>query len=108
MPGTMCVVLSTFANLEDARRVGRALVEERMAACVNVLPGVESIYRWEGRVESGSEVLVLLKTTQGQYPALEKRLRELHPYEVPEIVALPTQGVLAAYDTWVGGAVGGV
>jgi periplasmic divalent cation tolerance protein len=77
------------------------LVEESLAACVNVLPDVQSIYRWEGKVESAVEVLAVVKTTKGAYERLETRLKELHPYDVPEIIALPVEQVEAAYARWV-------
>ncbi len=92
----MLLVLSTFSSLDEARAVGRLLVEESLAACVNIVPGVESIYRWKGEVQTAGEVLVILKTTRMLYPALEKRLLELHSYEVPEILAIePTEGLPA-------------
>jgi periplasmic divalent cation tolerance protein len=92
------VVLCTFPDIEQARQIGAALVERQVAACVNLLPGVESIYRWEGKVEKAGEVLAFIKTTR--YPELEAAIRELHPYEVPEILALETEG-LPAYLQWV-------
>jgi periplasmic divalent cation tolerance protein len=92
------VVLCTFPDLDQARQIGAALVERQVAACVNLLPGVESIYRWEGKVERAGEVLALIKTTR--YPDLEAALRELHPYEVPEILALPVAAGLPAYLAW--------
>ncbi len=95
------LVLSTFPDAETARRIVRVCVEERLAACGNLLPGVESIYRWRGAVETASETLVLFKTTTEVYPRLQERLRALHPYETPEIVALPPSGGLPAYLEWV-------
>lgn len=97
----LLVVLSTFPDAAAARTAARALVSESMAACVNILPEVESVYRWQGKLETGREVLAVIKTTQERYAALEQRLRELHPYEVPEIVALPASNVSAAYFEWV-------
>ena len=95
------VVLCTFPNLELARQIGTALVEAQLAACVNLCPSVESIYRWEDKVESSQEVLAMLKTTTAVYPELEARLKALHPYEVPEIIALPANQALPAYAKWV-------
>ena len=92
------VVLCTFPDLDQARQIGAALVERQVAACVNLLPGVESIYRWEGKVERAGEVLALIKTTR--YSDLEAAIRELHPYEVPEIIALPVVAGLPAYLKW--------
>ena len=92
------VVLCTFPDFDQARQIGAALVERQVAACVNLLPGVESIYRWEGKVERGGEVLALIKTTR--YADLEAAIRELHPYEVPEIIALPIAAGLPEYLQW--------
>jgi periplasmic divalent cation tolerance protein len=94
------VVLCTFPDLDQARQIGAALVERQVAACVNLLPGVESIYRWEGKVERASEVLAVIKTTR--YADLEAAIRELHPYEVPEIIALPVVAGLPEYLKWLG------
>jgi periplasmic divalent cation tolerance protein len=82
------VVLTTAANPDEAARLGRALVEERLAACASLIPGVESIYRWQGKVETAAETLLLLKTGPDQLEALEARLRELHSYETPEFLVL--------------------
>jgi periplasmic divalent cation tolerance protein len=95
------VVLCTFPNLDQARQIGAALIETQVAACVNLLPGVESIYRWEGEVERAGEVLALIKTTR--YADLEAKIRELHPYDVPEILALPVAAGLPAYLAWLSG-----
>jgi periplasmic divalent cation tolerance protein len=92
------VVLCTFPDIEQARQIGAALVERQVAACVNLLPGVESIYRWQGKVERAGEVLGIIKTTC--YPELEKLLRELHPYEVPEILAVEAAEGLPDYLRW--------
>lgn len=87
---------------DAAERLARALVDERLAACVNRLGPVHSTYRWRGAVEQGAEALLAIKTTAARYPALERRLRELHPYECPEIVATPVVAGLAGYLGWVG------
>ncbi len=99
------VVLCTFPDSDQARQIGAALVERQVAACVNLLPGVESIYRWEGKIEHAGEVLAVIKTTR--YPALEAAIRELHPYEVPEILALPVVAGLPAYLAWLAEGSGG-
>ena len=91
------VVLCTFPDVEKAREVGAALVEAQLAACVNLLPGIESIYRWQGAVERAGEVLAVFKTKASAWPAFERRLRELHPYDVPEIVALKPEQVAESY-----------
>ena len=93
------IVLCTFPDIEQARQIGAALVERQVAACVNLLPGVESIYRWEGEVERAGEVMGIIKTTR--YEDLEAAIRELHPYEVPEIVSLTVGAGSADYLKWV-------
>jgi len=95
------LVLSTFPDVATARRIGRQLVEERCAACANLLPTVESIYWWDGKVESGNETLVFFKTSAERYEALETTLRQLHPYDVPEIIALPIERGSSDYLRWV-------
>src|SRR3954471_11729850 len=97
---SLLVVLCTFPERDTAERIGGMLVEERLAACVNVLPGVQSIYRWEGKVESAEEVLAIMKTTAEACSRLETRLKKLHPYDVPEIIAVPVERVAAAYAKW--------
>ena len=100
MPEEALVVLVTFPDVETARRIVTTLVEERLAACGNLLPNVESIYRWQGAVETASEVLVLLKTEIRSYSALETRLQELHPYEVPECLAVNVATGSLPYLRW--------
>lgn len=95
------LVLSTFPDAETARRIARELVTQNFAACANLLPAVESIYRWEGKVEENGETLVFFKTTQARFPALQVQLKSLHPYEVPEIIALPIVVGLPAYLRWI-------
>lgn len=101
MADEVLLVLSTFPDVATARRVGRELVEQRCAACANILPQVESIYWWEKKVESANEALVLFKTTADRYAALETTLRQLHPYDVPEIITMPLEGGLPDYLKWV-------
>jgi periplasmic divalent cation tolerance protein len=96
------VVLCTCANHQDALHIGGALVSERLAACVNILPGVQSVYRWKGRVEQCDEVLMLIKTIGQRFEALRDRVKELHPYETPEIVALSVADGLGDYLKWIG------
>lgn len=93
------VVLITVPSA-DAPGLARALVEESRAACVNQLPGVRSTYVWNGRVEEADETLLLVKTTIAGYPALERRVRELHPYDVPELLALPAAAGFEPYLDW--------
>ena len=94
------LILSTCPDADTAQRLARTLVEERLAACVSVLPGVLSTYRWQGRVEQANEVQLLAKTSADRRDALMARLAELHPYELPEILAVEIAG-LPAYLDWV-------
>lgn len=95
------VVLVTSPTPERAAELARTLVEERLAACGNVVPGVRSIYRWEGKVEDEQEVLLVLKTTRARLEALRARVLALHPYQVPEVLALSVEAGSAAYLEWV-------
>ncbi len=95
------VVLTTVPDAATAERLAARLVADRLAACVNVLAPVRSVYRWKGTVETAAEVPLLVKTTRERYAALEDALRALHPYELPEIVALPVAAGLEAYLAWV-------
>jgi periplasmic divalent cation tolerance protein len=95
------IILCTVPHEQDGLRIGAAVVEARLAACVNVLPAVRSIYRWKGEIEQSSESLLLIKTTREGFPALRDRLKELHSYETPEIVAVPIVEGLADYLDWI-------
>src|SRR5437762_3409933 len=90
-PTEALVVLVTAPDLAEAERIGRALVDEGLCACVNLIPGVQSIYRWQGQVETAGEILCVMKTSRDLYSALEERVRALHPYRVPEVLALPVE-----------------
>ena len=94
------LVLSTVGSAEDAERIARALVERGLAACVNVVPGLVSVYRWQGRVEREAELLLLIKTRTETFEALREALVALHPYDVPEVIALPIENGHAAYLAW--------
>lgn len=94
------VVFSTFPGAERAAEVARTLVDERLAACVNLVPAVRSIYRWQGAVQDDTEALAIIKTTSERLPALRERLAALHPYDVPEILALPVADGHAPYLAW--------
>jgi periplasmic divalent cation tolerance protein len=100
------VVLSTVGGEEEAERIAQRLVEQGLAACVNVLPGVVSIYRWKGRVERDVERLLLIKTRAERFEALREAIVALHPYEVPEIVALPVTAGHRPYLDWLDASVG--
>jgi periplasmic divalent cation tolerance protein len=93
------IVLTTTGSAADARTLGRALVEEKLAACVNVVP-IESIYPWEGAIQEEQECLLVIKTASVRLHELEERLLRLHPYSAPEFVAIPTTHVADAYKSW--------
>jgi periplasmic divalent cation tolerance protein len=97
------VVLVTAPSADQAAALARALVEERLAACGNVIPGLRSIYRWEGQVQDEPEALLVLKTTRSRFEALRERVLALHPYEVPEVIALPVEVGSAPYLAWIAG-----
>lgn len=97
-------VIMVLCNVPDAalaQQIAETLVGEQLAACVNIMAPCRSVYRWQGKLENVSEVPLQIKTTAAAYPALQARLLQLHPYEVPEIVALPLAAGLPAYLTWV-------
>ena len=94
------IVLSTCATEADAERLARALVDGRFAACVNVLPGVRSFYHWKGEIEASQEFLLLVKTSRDLFPALRTEIEKLHPYELPEVVAVPVVEGSDNYLAW--------
>ena len=96
-----CLVLSNCPMGETAESLARFLVEEHLAACVNILPGLTSIYPWEGKIETGSEVLLLIKTERVLYQRLETELRERHHYELPEIIVIDIERGLPDYLNWI-------
>ena len=101
------LVFCTFPDADTAASVTRTLVEEKLVACGNLIPDVRSIYSWEGKIEDTAEVMVAFKTAGPVYAKLEKRLLKLHPYDVPEIVALEAGAAAKAYAAWVAGTVSG-
>lgn len=104
--GGPVVVLLTGPDLETMGRLAEALVGGRLAACVNLVPGLVSVYRWQGAVEQAHEVLAIAKTTSDLVTALERKVGELHPYDLPEVIVLPVTGGSADYLDWVAGSVG--
>jgi periplasmic divalent cation tolerance protein len=100
----MLLVLTSFPDADTAAAVVRTLVEEKLAACGTIIPGARSIYAWEGKIEDTSEAAVFLKTESALYAKLEKRLAQLHPHEVPEIIAWEPGAASRAYAAWVAGS----
>src|SRR6476660_7118057 len=101
MPEKILLALSTFPDQETAREISSELVTRKLAACANILPGVESIYRWKEKIESGNETLVLFKLSEDRRSDFQEKLRSLHPYEVPGIIFVPISGGLPEYLRWV-------
>ena len=102
MPETdICAVLTTAPDGDVAATLARTLVEERLAACVNLIPRVRSIYRWEGEIQDDSEVVLLIKSQRKRSEALAARIKDLHPYELPEVLVLPVSGGSAPYLDWI-------
>ena len=101
MSEKVLLALSTFPDRETARDISNELVTKKLAACANILPAVESIYRWKEKIESGNETLVLFKLSEDRQSAFQEKLRSLHPYEVPEIIFIPISSGLPEYLRWV-------
>ena len=101
MAGNILLALSTFPDRETAQRISNQLVTEKFAACANILPGIESIYRWKEEIETGNETLVFFKLSEDRQSAFQEKLRSLHPYEVPEIIFVPISSGLPEYLRWV-------
>jgi periplasmic divalent cation tolerance protein len=102
----MMIVFVTCEGREQAEDIARKVVEERLAACVNVVPGVRSCYVWEGTLTWSEEILLVIKTTRERFEGLKRRVGELHSYEVPEIVGVGVERVAEKYGAWVRGSVG--
>ena len=96
------IVLNTCPDKDTATSVASALIQQHLAACVNILPGLTSIFHWQGQIESSEEVLLLIKTTQTAYDAVQATICDIHPYELPEIIAVPINAGLPAYLAWIG------
>ena len=101
MADEVLLALSTFPDIETARRIARQLVTENFVACANVISAIESIYRWQGKIEEGNETLVLFKTTAARSAAFQEKLKSLHPYDVPEVIFLPIADGSPEYLRWV-------
>ena len=100
------VVLTTCGSQQEGRRIARALVEKRLAACVNLVPNIESVYQWHGKIETASEWLLIIKTTAGAAGSLRDAIHEIHSYDVPEFVVLAIEDGSDAYLEWIGDSVG--
>jgi periplasmic divalent cation tolerance protein len=96
------IVLTTCGSLEEARKIATAFIERHLAACINIVPQVESVYRWQGKVETTTEWLLVIKTTAGMFERLRDTLHELHSYETPECIAIGIEDGSAAYLEWIG------
>jgi len=101
MAERILLALSTFPDRETAQRISNQLVTEKLAACANILPALESVYRWKGNIETGNETLVFFKLSEDRQSAFQEKLRSLHPYEVPEIIFIPVANGLPEYLRWV-------
>jgi periplasmic divalent cation tolerance protein len=101
-------MLSTVDSMETAGRIARVLVEEKEAACVNIVPGIRSIYRWEGNVCDDNELLLIIKTTGARFEAVRRRVRSLHPYQLPESIAVPIVAGDTEYLAWLRANVAGM
>lgn len=95
------IVLSTAGSQEEARKIAQSLVERELAACVNIVPQVESLYRWQGKMESSAEWLLLIKTRQEKFPAVRDAIRQLHSYDLPECICLAIEDGSEAYLRWI-------
>ena len=93
----VAIIYSTIDKIQDARRIAHALVEEQLVACVNIIPGVESIYRWKGKIENDEECILIAKTVDKNVKKTIKKIKSLHPYELPDIIVLPIVGGLIEY-----------
>jgi periplasmic divalent cation tolerance protein len=100
------VVFSTASSAEEAEKIARELVNERLAACVNVVPAIRSIYRWQGKIEDSQEVLLIIKSSRERFDALRTLLEKLHSYEVPEVIAMPVVDGAPNYLNWMDGELG--
>ena len=94
------IVLCTVPDRDTAEDIANILIAENLAACVNIIPGITSVYRWEDRIEQAEELILVIKTGGDAYRALQAKISDLHPYELPEIIAVPIQDGLPAYLNW--------
>lgn len=99
--GEFIIVMITVSSLEDAKKIARRLIEEKVAACVNIIPSILSIYRWNGSITEDNEILLIIKTLRSSYTKLEELVLAIHPYQVPEIIATPIENGAERYMSWV-------
>ena len=99
------LILNTCPDKETATRVANTLVSKRLAACVNILPGLTSVYHWKGQIETGEEYLLFIKSTRAAFNELQSIICEIHPYELPEVIAVPLIAGLESYLSWIGDSV---
>ena len=99
------IVLTTAGSAEEAQKIARHIVEQRLAACVNIVPKIESVYRWQGKVESSAEWLLLIKTTVEKFPNVRNAIRELHSYDLPECIAIAVEDGSEEYLDWIADSV---
>lgn len=95
-------ILCTVPDSVSAERIAARIINAKLAACVNIVPGIESVYEWQGKIERSQELLLIIKTHANRYTELEQKLVELHPYDTPEVIALPIAHGLADYLSWIG------
>ncbi|MDD5045031.1 MAG: divalent-cation tolerance protein CutA [Candidatus Omnitrophica bacterium] len=98
----MIVILITCSGIKEAQKIARALVKERLCACVNILGNIKSLFRWQGKIDSAREILLIAKSKKEKFAKIAKRVRSLHSYEVPEIIALPVVAGEKEYLSWLG------
>ncbi|MFV2057836.1 MAG: divalent-cation tolerance protein CutA [Thiohalomonadales bacterium] len=101
MDTSFCLVLTTCPDKDSAHTVAHSLIEGRLAACVSILPPITSIYRWQGKIESNEELMLLIKTKNSQFSAIKEQILDVHPYELPEIISVPISNGLDQYLRWV-------
>ncbi len=101
MQSTYQIILCTCPDKESAENIARQLINDKIAACINILPGITSIYTWQGNIETDQEHLLLIKTRKDRFQTVEKSIQTCHPYEIPEIIAIPVENGLAEYLQWI-------
>tara|TARA_S200000501_G_C20840360_1_gene751300 strand:- start:1821 stop:2132 length:312 start_codon:yes stop_codon:yes gene_type:complete len=97
----LILVITNMPDFDSAKNLGSKLVDLRLAACINIIPGIKSIYRWESKVVQENEVMLFIKTSEEKYPILEEKILKMHPYDTPEIIGLPLENVTKKYSQWI-------